>query len=256
MGQSRAAETNFKQSLEFWTRVVQDWPAEPRHRWKLALLEQMFGTLVFEGGRRPEAVQHYRRSIDLLLQLDKESPGARDIQGALSDSLKLMGDLLLAEGEREKAAGHYRQALALREGLVARYSENAVDANDLAWFLTVCADPHFRDPARALSLSQRAVNQLPENANFQSTLGVAQYRQGQWKAAVASLEKANRLYQDRDEGTWWFLAMNHWRLGEKEAARTCYDRADKLSKVQEYPRAEEGRFRAEAEDLHIKGDNQ
>jgi tetratricopeptide (TPR) repeat protein len=249
LGQSTAAERNYNRSLEFWTRVVQDLPAEPRHRWKLALLEQMLGTLLFEGGQRPEAVKHYSQSIDLLIKLEAESQGARDHQVALGDSLKLMGDLLLAEGKPEKAADHYRQALDIKEGLVTRDPDNATDANDLAWFLTNCADPSFRNPVRALSLAQRAVNQLPENADFRSTLGVAQYRQGHWKAALASLEKANRLYQDRDEGTWWFLAMAHWRLGEKEAARTCYDRATQLSKVYEYPREEEGRFRAEAADL-------
>jgi serine/threonine protein kinase/tetratricopeptide (TPR) repeat protein len=249
MGQSRAAETNYNRSLEFWTRVVHDWPAEPRQRWKLANLEQALGTLLFEMGRRPEAVQHYRRSIDLFLKLEAESPGARDNQDDYSDSLRLMGDLLLAEGEREKAAEHYRKALALREGLVARYPENAIDAGNLAWFLAACADPRFRNPARAIPFAQRAVNQLPENGNFWNTLGVALYRRGEWKAALATLEKANRLYQDRDEGTWLFLAMAHWQLGEKEAARTCYDRAVQLSSVFEYPRAEEGRFRSEAEDL-------
>jgi uncharacterized protein HemY len=129
---------------------------------------------------------------------------------------------------------------------VARNPDNATDANDLAWFLAACPGPNFRDPGRAIALAQKAVDWFPENGSFQSTLGVAQYRQGQWKAALASLEKASRLYQDGDEGTWLFLAMAHWRLGEKEAARTCYDRADKLSKMYEYPRAEEGRFRAEA----------
>ena len=91
-----------------------------------------------------------------------------------------------------------------------------------------------------------AVKKLPQNWKFWNTLGVAQYRQGQWKAAVASLEKAHRLCQDRDEGTWLFLAMAHWRLGEEQTARTCYGRAAKLSAVFEYPRAQESRWRAEA----------
>jgi tetratricopeptide (TPR) repeat protein len=246
MGQSRAAERNFNHSLEFWTRVVKDWPSEPDLQWKLALVEGNLGTLLVEGGRRSEAAKQYQQSIDLLRKMEAEFPGRRNTQETLSDGLRLMGDLLLAEGRREEAADYYRQALALREGLVARHPENAIDAGNLARFLATCADPRFRDPARASRLAQRAVQEIPENGDFWSTLGIAQYRQGQWQAALASLEKADRLLHERDEGTWSFLAMAHWQLGEKKAARTWYDRADQLAKTYEYPRADEARFRDEA----------
>ena len=73
MGQSKAAEANLNRSLEYWNRVVQDWSGEPRQRFKLANVEQSLGILSFEGGRRPEALQHYTRSIDLLRKLEAES---------------------------------------------------------------------------------------------------------------------------------------------------------------------------------------
>jgi hypothetical protein len=44
--------------------------------------------------------------------------------------------------------------------------------------------------------------------------------------------------------------MAHWKLGEKEAARTCYDQADKLSRSSRHPLdtpfEDLVRFRAEA----------
>jgi serine/threonine protein kinase len=255
MGQSKAAESTLNRSLELWTRVVQDWPGEPRQRWKLANVEQSLGTILLEGGRRPEALQHYTRSIDLLRKLDAESPGEHDNQFVLRGSLTLMGDLLLAHGEREKAAEQYRQALDLLKGLVDRYPDNAQDANDLAWFLAVCADPRFRNPARAVALAQRAVNQVPQNGDFLGRLGVAQYRAGQWREAVTSLEKSMALRNGGDSGDWLFLAMASWQLGEKEVARSWYDKAVKELKKFEYPREEEGRWLAEAAALlKIKGD--
>jgi tetratricopeptide (TPR) repeat protein len=187
--------------------------------------------------------------------LEADSPGERDTQYILAGSLTLMGDLLLAEGQREKAAEQYREALSLLDGLAHRYPDHGDEVNILAWTLVICADPRIRDPARALPLAQRIVERFPENGNYWSTLGAAQYRLGQWQAALVSMEKANQLFQETDEGTWWFLAMIHWQLGDKEAARTCYDRADKLAKGFEYPRAEESRFHAEAAQLHIKGDS-
>jgi tetratricopeptide (TPR) repeat protein len=252
LGQSRAAEKSCEQSLKLWTQVAADWPAEHRHRWKLAIVESNFGTLVFESGRRAEAAKHYRKSIDLLVMLDKQSPNVRDNQEELGISLVRMGDFLFAEGDRKLAAEHYRRALVLMDRLVTSNPDSASDADALAWFLAICADPNFRDPARAVSLARVAVKQSPENGAFWSTLGVAQLRQGQWQAAVVSLENADRIHQGRDEGTLWFLAMAKWRLGDKERARTCYDRADQLAKVYEYPRTEEARFRDEASQLHIR----
>jgi serine/threonine protein kinase len=255
LGKSRDAETNMKRSLEFWTQVVQDWPGEPFQRWKLAIVEQSLGALLFDGGRRPEALQHCNRSVDLLRKLEADSPGEHDNQYVLHDSLILMGDLLLAHGEREKAAEQYRQAQTLLEGLVARNPNNVQDANELAWFLAVCADQGFRNPARAVSIAQKTTKQIPQNSSFWTTLGVAQYRDGQWQEAVNTLEKSIALGRGGNSSDWLFRAMAHWQLGEKEAARSWFDKADKELKKFEYPPQEESRWLAEAADvLKIRGD--
>jgi serine/threonine protein kinase len=255
LGQSRAAETNLNQSLKFFTEVVQDFPGEPYQRWKLAIVEQELGRLLFEGGRPPEAIQHCKQSIDLLRKLEADSPDQHNNRYVLRGSLTLMGDLLLAKGEREKAAEQYRETLILYEGLAARYPDNPVEVNALAWFLAVCPDPRFRDPARAVSFARRALDLVPQNGGFWNTLGVAQYRAGQWREAITSLEKAMEPRKGGDSGDWLFLAMAHWRLGEKEEARRWYNKADKELKKFEYPRVEEGRWLAEAAALlRVKGD--
>jgi hypothetical protein len=56
-----------------------------------------------------------------------------------------------------------------------------------------------------------------------TTLGVAQYRAGDWTNAIAALEKSESL----PSGPWtgindFFLAMAHWQVGEKETARGSY----------------------------------
>jgi uncharacterized protein HemY len=85
-----------------------------------------------------------------------------------------------------------------------------------------------------------------ENADHWNTLGVVQYRLGNWKDAITSLEKAKKLHNEKDAGDWLFLAMAQWRLGQKELARDSYNRAIELLKVYEYPPAEASRWRAEA----------
>jgi len=254
-GQSKAAESNLKQALELWTRILQDWPGELQTGWGLAMVEADLGTLVFEGGRRQEALEHYNRSIELLRKVESASPGKRLWQYLLADTRTSLGDLLLAEGQPEKAAEQYRQALVIYQELVDRNPDNIEDANGLACFLAMCADPRFRDPARAVSLAEKAVKHVPQSGNFWNTLGIAQYRARQWRESITSLEKAMALRNGGNSIDWLFLAMAHWQLGEKEAARNWYHKAAKELKKFEYPPEQEGRWLAEATALlKIKGD--
>jgi eukaryotic-like serine/threonine-protein kinase len=54
---------------------------------------------------------------------------------------------------------------------------------------------------------------------------VAHYRTGDWKAAIEALTKSTELSKGGDGNNGFFLAMAHWRLGDKSAARSWYDKA-------------------------------
>jgi Flp pilus assembly protein TadD len=95
----------------------------------------------------------------------------------------------------------------------------------------------------------------PKKGNYQQTLGVAHYRAGDGKAAVAALDKSVEMGQGGDAVDWLFLAMAHRKLGHDEARR-CYEQAiqwrqknkEALEKNQEL--AEQcRRFQEEAEEV-------
>jgi len=69
------------------------------------------------------------------------------------------------------------------------------------------------------------------------------------KAAVAALETSMKLRQGGDSIDWFFLAMAHWQLGDKEEARRWYDRAAEWMDKNRAENADLRRFRAEAEEL-------
>jgi serine/threonine protein kinase len=243
-GQSGAALEEFHQAVDFQAQAVKDWPGEIQFRMWLAYFRNGSGLLLFEGGRRPEAIDQCRQAIELYRQLQKES--RRELANAekFIESLTLMGDSLYAEGDRKGASSYYREALDLTQKLAA---QNASFENDLAWFLVACADADFRNPARALGIAQKVVDRSAgQDADPWNTLGVAQYRLDKWEDAVASLEKAKKLHKENDAGDWLFLAMAQWRLGQKQQARESYQRAGELLKKYEYPPAEASRWRAEA----------
>ena len=77
--------------------------------------------------------------------------------------------------------------------------------NGLAWLLATCSDAKFRDPKQAVALAKRAVELDPNNWGYLNTLGAAYYRAGDWKAAIAALEKSMKLHKaaTATTGSYW-----------------------------------------------------
>jgi tetratricopeptide (TPR) repeat protein len=186
--------------------------------------------VVFERqGKLAEAEAAYREA----LRLNKN----------LTDTRDNLGWVLQRQGKFADAEATYRETLRLEP-------EDAGAHNGLAWLRATCADPKFRNPEEAVALAERAVKLDPENAGYWNTLGVARYRAGDWRAAIAALEKSMALQQGGDAFDWLFLAMAHGQLGDQDRARAWYDKA--VAWMEEHPSRdpeELSRFRAEAEDL-------
>jgi hypothetical protein len=82
-----------------------------------------------------------------------------------------------------------------------------------------------------------------------NTLGVAHYRRGDWKVAIAALMKSMDLRKAGDSFDWFFLAMGDWKLDQKEEARKWYDQAVAWMDKNQPQNEELRRFWAEAAEL-------
>ena len=80
-------------------------------------------------------------------------------------------------------------------------------------------------------------------------LGAAHYRAGDWKAAVAALEKSTTARNGGDSNGWFFLAMAHRQLGDKAEARKWYDQAVAWMDKNQPENEQLRHFRAEAAKL-------
>lgn len=127
--------------------------------------------------------------------------------------------------------------------------ENAARCNVEAWRLATAPDPKERDPKRAVELATKAVELTPRNGDHWNTLGVAQFRAGDLKAAVAALEKSMELRAGGDSFDWFFLAMARWRTGDQDQAREWYARAARWMEDKQPKNEELLRFRQEAREL-------
>ena len=130
-----------------------------------------------------------------------------------------------------------------------RCLDGASAYNDLAWMLATGAVAEIRNPEKAVALATKAVELAPQQGMYWNTLGVAQYRAGDWKAAIEALDKSMELRSGGDSRDWFFLAMAHWKLDDKKKARQWYDKAVKWMDGNMPEDEELRRFRAEAEAL-------
>jgi tetratricopeptide (TPR) repeat protein len=131
--------------------------------------------------------------------------------------------------------------------LARRFAGDSRGLNNAAWYLATAEEPELRDSSQALALARKAVELNPQSPEILNTLGVALYRTADWKGAIEALEKAEALEPDRDLAfNGFFLALARWQLGQKNEARTWYDKAVVWMEKNRPKDEELLRFRAEA----------
>jgi tetratricopeptide (TPR) repeat protein len=154
-------------------------------------------------------------------------------------------------GSAHALLGHWEKALADCAQSVELEPENAGMLNGLAWWLATATDSKFCDPDRAIKHAKKATELAPKSGDCWNTLGVAYYRAGDWKSALAALEKSMEFRKGGTGFDWFFLAMAHARLGDKEKARQWYARATHWMEKNKTHDADLLRVRAEA--THVLG---
>jgi tetratricopeptide (TPR) repeat protein len=147
------------------------------------------------------------------------------------------------------AQGNLDAALAASDNAIALQPNDPAIYNELAWHLATAPEPHRHDAIRAVDLARNATELAPKDGNIWNTLGVAQYRAGQWQNAIETLVKSMELRNGGDPADWFFLAMAHWKAGHKDEARTWYDKAIEWTDKKPPQNEELIRFRAEAAEL-------
>jgi tetratricopeptide (TPR) repeat protein len=151
----------------------------------------------------------------------------------------------------EPALNDLEAALALQPDQPRSRDLLAMCCNNRAWELATGPESH-RDPDRALVLSRRATGLAPGRATFLNTLGVVQYRAGQYAEAFATLQQSLKEGRGLSDGfDLFFLAMAHHRLGHRAEARADFDRAVRWLRearnLNDQSSQELAAFRAEAE---------
>jgi superkiller protein 3 len=244
-----------QEAVPFVRKAVELDPKNPRFHNNL-------GFALYRNRNLDEAIACYRKAIEL-------DPKFAKAHRNLGDALREQGKLDEAIACYKRAVeldpsilqAHYNLARALTQTnkageaiagyrkMIELWPRAAAPYNNLAWLLATAADAKLREPLQAVALARKAVELDPKNTMYANTLGVAYYRAGDGKAALAALDKSVAMRKGGDGFDWFFLAMAHWQLGEKDKARDWYDRAVRWMETNQPSNDELRRFRAEAAKL-------
>jgi tetratricopeptide (TPR) repeat protein len=221
IGQAEASVMAGRTEEAFAT--LEEWK---RHAGTSVMPSQLIGTLGIVTGQPDRAIAELRAAL------------ARQPKNSVT--MRLLGDAYAAKNDLPRALAEYRGALIvnpsdveaalglaaaqLRAGeragaietyrrVVAREPNQAVPANNLAWLLL----EDGTDIAEAQRLAELAVMHAPTYPDGFDTLGWIHYKQGHYKVAVATLEKAKGLAPERADIA-GHLGLAYARAGDKPRA--------------------------------------
>jgi superkiller protein 3 len=143
---------------------------------------------------------------------------AVQIQPTFAIGHNMLGVLLAQQGKCGEAMAEYRKAIEIDPKF-------DVPHLNLANLLTTCSDLKFRDTDLALTHAKKSVELSPRNPFSFNSLGIAHYRNGDYKAAIAALKGRWSCEKVVFSDGQFFLAMSHWQHGNKDEALRCYEKA-------------------------------
>jgi WD40 repeat protein/tRNA A-37 threonylcarbamoyl transferase component Bud32 len=178
---------------------------------------------------------------------------AQRVVHALYDGALLQKDVLQSLRDNPSLSEPVRQqAIELAESM----PEDAYRLNGASWAVARDRDAAPQAVRRALRAAQAACRIVPQSGSVLNTLGVAQYRAGDYEDAIATLTRSAQLMSEvtghPDPADLAFMALSHDRLGRKAQALEILGRLRKLMKLPECAQNQESQdFFREAESLEL-----
>jgi tetratricopeptide (TPR) repeat protein len=191
LGKRAAAEVSLQKAIDYGEQAVAREPDRPLPRHHLDVA---------------------RRALEELRELGLEEEATRlSTAGRFADAI----DLLL------RSAGKSEEQLRSGQDCGAAARRLAFRLDRYAWALAHCPDGRLRDPKEAVLHARRATELQPDVGDHWYTLAMVQYRNGDWRDSLASLEKLKVKEGGLDASGWFLSAMDLHMLKRPDEARAA-----------------------------------
>ncbi|MEX2121560.1 MAG: protein kinase [Pirellulales bacterium] len=252
-GRRDEAEAALRRAIDIRQKAVDRWPKSRFSREELALTWFSLADLLEAAGRADEAEQAYGQAIAGWQLLCDERSGPYEHRHRLGSLTAALGGLLYRRGRLVEAETLFKQAETVYRQALLEFPGRSDVQDELAWLLATCPEAQRRQPAEAIRLAEGAIAANPGQSHYWSTLAVAQYRRGDYAAAIRSVGRSTELSPAGEGLAALVRAMAHARLGEIDAARDWLRRGTEWILANNPDNLELAQFRAEAEELILSG---
>jgi tetratricopeptide (TPR) repeat protein len=240
--QDADAERLYAKAIALWEEILPQITNEVYRKGtvvRLATACSLLGQLQQRFGKRAAAEATLTRAIDYgekALAQDPERPllkhnlelarqlldGSRE-QALQEEVSKLWAAKRFAEALDRSRRGVEEQQELVRAGKGGKTATRrlAYRLTRFAWLLAHCPDGGLRDTKAAVAQSRRAAELQPEMGDCWYTLALVQYRNGDWRDSLKSLEKLQAQEGAYDGSGWLLVAMNRHQLKQREEARAA-----------------------------------
>jgi eukaryotic-like serine/threonine-protein kinase len=220
-------------AIQYYDRVAKEYSHDERNQEVGAKALRQAGRIRMNlGGTRGR--DDYREAIEIYEDIAARYPKNIWLRAGLITTLDEYAGLLNLPDDAVEADASFRRSLAVAEGLIGNkdadahcFSTQLVGPfNNLAWDLVCRRTPaHADDTGLAVRLARKAVEWEPEQPAYWNTLGVAQYRAGDFAAAERSLQTSIKLSEGGTAVDWLFLACIKHHQGDRGESRRWFDQA-------------------------------
>ena len=219
MNRIEQAEKHFDRAIKLYDELAQD---VPKTTWPWNFRGWVYHRLA-EARIASDRLEEAEREARLSLRAWRSTSGSMSTYLAGLAQFRL-GELLHLMSRTEEAADEFAQAQEAFEKTARNLPQEPFCHDRFIVLLTMCPDPKFRDPERAVELAKRTISE--SNGPMWRYLGLAKYRAGKWQDAMDSVKKSMRLRADGDALDWLLLCMAHWQVGEQEESLRWYRQAE------------------------------
>jgi tetratricopeptide (TPR) repeat protein len=241
------AERLYREAITLWEEVLPQATNEDYRKTavaRLALAYLHVGRLQQEQGKHPGAEAALKKAIDYgekAVALDPERLLAKhNLEMARQKLEALRNQALQEEVNKLCQAERFADASDLWLRSIEEEAEGARSGKDrdaavrrlayrlekFAWFLAHCPDGHIRDTKAAVKHARRATELQADVGDHWYTLAMVQYRNGDWRDSLATLEKVKAREGELDASAWFLSAMDLHQLKRRGEARAALRKGD------------------------------
>jgi tetratricopeptide (TPR) repeat protein len=255
----RDAETLLQEAIAAWEEILPQATNEEYRKdavFRLGLAHLRLGGLQQQLGKRAAAEATLKKGVDYWQKAVAREPErplpkhnlqvARGMLAGLSEQALLEEiDKLYETQQYGAAADRWRQGIKeleeqVRAGTDRELAERCLAhrLHRFAWFLAHCPDDRIRDTKAAIEHARRATRLQADVGDYWHTLAMVEYRNGDWRESLESLEKAKAKMGEINAESWLLTALIRFQLKQLKEAHAALRKAD--AAIEELRRTAEG----------------